>query len=115
MLYYDFETGNKVYKLRLNTRNVIQLEKALGCNPLGVFGNGEELPTVETMITVLHYSLQQYQHGITINDAYDIFDSYLESGKTVTDFVNVILEIYQVSGLIPKVESIITEENEKNA
>lgn len=111
MLYYDFEAGNKAYKLRINTRNVIQLEKALGCNPLGVFGNGEELPTVTTMVIVLHASLQQYQHNISMEDAYNIFDEYLADGNNVTDFVKVILEIYQVSGLIPKVEDIETEKN----
>ena len=46
MLYYDFEAGNKAYKLRLNTRNIVGLEKVLGCNPLGIFGNGETLPTI---------------------------------------------------------------------
>lgn len=112
MLFYDFEAGSKTYKLRINTRNVVQLEKALGCNPLGVFGNGEELPTVTTMVTVLHASLQQYQHNITMDEAFNIFDDYLADGNTMTDFVKVILEIYQVSGLIPKVEDI--EETEKN-
>lgn len=112
MLYVDFNAGNNAYKLRINTRNIIQLEKALGCNPLGVFGNGEEMPTVTTMVTVLHASLQQYHHSITLNDAYDIFDEYLADGNNVTDFVKVILEIYQVSGLIPKVEEVI--ETEKN-
>ena len=112
MLFYEFEAGNKSYKLRINTRNVVQLEKALGCNPLGVFGNGEELPTVTTMVTVLHASLQQYQHNITMEDAYNIFDAYLADGNNMTDFVKVILEIYQVSGLIPKVEDI--EGMEKN-
>ena len=51
MMYYEFEVGNKVYKLRLTTRNVVSLEKQLGCNPLGIFGNGETLPTVSQMVT----------------------------------------------------------------
>lgn len=111
MLYYDFNAGNKAYKLRINTRNVIQLEKALGCNPLGIFGDGEEMPTVEKMVAVLHASLQQYQHNMGINEAYEVFDDYLADGNNITDFVSVILSIYEVSGLIPKVESINTEKN----
>ena len=43
MVYVDFRAGNKDYKLRLNTRNTVALEKALGCNPLAIFGNGDEL------------------------------------------------------------------------
>ena len=107
MMYVDFSAGNKDYKLRLNTRNVVALEKTLGCNPLGIFGNGETLPTITVMAGVLHASLQHFHHGITLNDAYDIFDAYLDE-HSLTDFVKVIIDIYRVSGLIPE------ETNEKN-
>ena len=100
MLYVDFSAGNKDYKLRLNTRNLVQLEKQLGCNPLSIFGEGEELPTVTTMVQVLYASLVQYNHGISLNDAYDIFDDYLADGHAMTDFISVIIDIYKVSGLI---------------
>ena len=73
MNYVEFEAGNKAYKLRLNTRNIIALEKKLGGNPLSIFGNGDKLPTVEELVAVLWASLQQYNHGITVNDSYDIF------------------------------------------
>ena len=99
MMYFDFEAGNKQYKLRLNTRNTVALEKALGCNPLSIFGAGDTIPTITTMVTILWASLQQYHHGISLNDAYDIFDSYLEE-HSATDFIPVILEIYKVSGII---------------
>lgn len=102
MNYVDFTAGNKDYKLRLNTRNVISLEKQLGCNPLAIFGNGDTIPTVTVMVVILHSSLQQYNHGISLNDAYDIFDSWLEDGNSTVDFVNVILEIYKASGIVPK-------------
>lgn len=103
MMYVDFNAGGKDYKLRLSTRNTVQLEKQLGCNPLAIFGNGDTIPTVTVMVQVLYASLQQYNHGITLNDAYDIFDDYLADGNSATDFIQVLLEIYKVSGLI-KVE-----------
>lgn len=102
MNYVNFEVGNKTYKLRLNTRNVILLEKQLGCNPLAIFGNGDTIPTITTMVAILHASLQQYNHSITLNDAYDIFDEFLDEGKATTDFIPVILEVYRASGIIPK-------------
>jgi hypothetical protein len=77
----------------------VALEKALGCNPLSIFGSGDTIPTITTMVTILWSSLQQYHHGITLNDAYDIFDAYLEE-HSATDFIPVILEIYKVSGII---------------
>jgi hypothetical protein len=110
MNYIDFEAGNKTYKLRLNTRNIVNLEKQLGCNPLTIFGtNGDKIPTITTMVYILYSALLQYNHGITLNDAYDIFDEYLENHSTV-DFMPVILEIYKASGIVPKE----TDKEEKN-
>ncbi len=100
MLFYDFEAGNKTYKLRLSTRNIVALEKQLGCNPLGIFKDDDTLPTVSEMVAILFNSLQQFNHGITMNDAYDIFDAYLADGHSMTDFIPVILEVYKVSGII---------------
>lgn len=111
MMYYDFTVGNKTYKLRLNTRNTIALEKSLGCNPLAIFGSkGDTIPTVSAMVAILHASLQQYQHGITLNDTYDLFDEYVAEGNTSTDFIPVIIEIYKVSGIIKEEGT----EDEKN-
>ena len=102
MNYIDFEVGNKTYKLRLNTRNIVLLEKQLGCNPLHIFGGGDSVPTITVMVAILHAALQQYSHGITLNDAYDIFDEYLADGHSTVDFIPVILDIYKASVIIPK-------------
>lgn len=110
MLFYDFNADGKDYKLRLNTRGIVLLEKQLGCNPLGIFGTGETIPTVTTMVTILHASLQQYHHGIDMNEAYNIFDAWLDDNHAVTDFITVIIELYKVSGLI-KVETDPAEKN----
>ena len=109
MLYVDFTAGGNEYKLRLTTRATIALEKQLGCNPLAIFGDGETLPTVTTMVNILHASMQQYNHGITLDKAFDIFDEWLADGHTMTDFLAIIIEIYQASGLIDR------EAIEKNA
>lgn len=111
MNYINFEVGNEVYKLRLNTRNIVALEKSLGCNPLSIFGAGDTVPTVTVMVAVLHASLQQYHHGITMNDAYDIFDKFLDDGHSSVEFIPVIIDIYKGSGIIPK----NIEDAEKNA
>lgn len=108
MLYIDFQAGNKEYKLRLNTRAIVTLEKSLGCNPLSIFGAGDTIPTITTMVSILHASLQAFHHGISMEDAYDIFDTYLEE-HAVTDFIPVILDVYKSSGLIREQEQ--TEKN----
>lgn len=100
MMYLDFTAGDQNYKLRLTTRAVVTLEKQIGCNPLAIFGDGEDLPTITTMVSILHASLQAYEHGINMNDAFDIFDKWLEDGHAMTDFLSVLIELYRVSGLI---------------
>ena len=109
MMYVDFTAGNKDYKLRLSVRNTVALEKQLGGNPLTIFGDGTSLPTITEMVNILYCSLQQLNHGISLNDAYDIFDEYLADGHSATDFIPVILEIYKVSGLIKGEE--VSEKN----
>lgn len=115
MLYIDFEADKKVYKLRLTTREIVSLEKRLGCNPLMIFGSGDKVPSITDMVAILHASLQPYHHGITYEAALDIFDAYLQE-HVMTDFIPVIIEIYKASGIIAKDKQASPEEaeDEKN-
>ena len=100
-MYVDFEAGGNAYQLRLSTRNTVALEKMLGRNPvMAIFGNGEELPTVTSMVQVLHMALQEYHHGMSLDKTYDVFDSYLADGHTPMDFVSVIVEVFRAAGLM---------------
>lgn len=109
MMYVDFTAGNKEYKLRLSVRATVALEKQLGVNPLMIFGNGDTIPTITTMVNVLHAALQDLNHGITMDNAYSIFEAWLNDGNTITDFLPVIIDVYKVSGIIKQEET-----NEKN-
>lgn len=108
----DFIVGDKTYRLSLTTRGIVQLERRIGCNPIMLFTtNGEDsrIPTVTEMVTVLHSALTRFNHGITLDDAYDIFDEYIADGHDAMDLIPVIIELYQASGIMPK------EDDEKNA
>lgn len=111
MMYYDFNAGGKEYKLRLNTRGTVLLEKQLGCNPLSIFGTGDTIPTVTTMVNILHASLQQYHHGVDMNEAYNIFDAWLNDNHAVTDFIAIIIEVYKVSGIMKSDTDQVDEKN----
>ena len=113
MLYYEFEAGNNTYKLRLGIRNIVSLEKSLGCNPIMVFGSGDRVPTITEMVAILHNSLQTYEHGITLDKSYTIFEEWLDNGHQVTDFIPVIIGVYRASGIM-KPEEAPDEEDEKN-
>lgn len=104
MNYIEFTAGNETYKLRLTTRHVISLEKQLGCNPLMIFGAGDRVPSITQMVYILHYALQSYQHNINLDKTFDIWDAYLEDGHAVTDFIQVIVDIYKASGIMKNQE-----------
>ena len=111
MNYIEFETGKRVYKLRLNTRNTVLLEKLLGGNPLVVFTSylaKDEIPPLETMVNILYASLKAYNEDITIDNTYDVFDEWLDDGHIIAEFINIIVDIYRQAGLIQK------EKSEKN-
>lgn len=100
MLFKEFEVGGRTYKLAMNTRSVIELEKKMGCNPIAVFGDGDRVPTVTDMINILSAALQRFEHGLTQNDAISIFDTWLDEGHNIAEFIPIILDVYKVSGLI---------------
>ena len=109
MMYVDFTAGDKAYKLRLSIRATVALEKKLGVNPLMIFEDGSTIPTITTMVNILHAALQQYNHGISVEDAYNIFETWLNDGNSVVDFLPIIIDVYKVSGIIKQ-----EEEAEKN-
>lgn len=117
-MYFDFEAGNKAYKLRLTTKAVMNLESKIGCNPVAIFGldgNNPKIPTVTEMVHILHNSLTHFHHGITLNDAMEIFDAWLDDGHQSMEFCEVINGIFFASGIYKKATNDEAEEdNEKN-
>lgn len=113
MLYTTLTVKDYNYKCRLSAKACVDLEKKLGTNPLNIFvdmaGDTVKLPSLGTMLTILHCSLQQYEHGITMDKIYEIYDSYIAEGHTQMDLIPVLIDIYKVSGLIP--EEIEEEKN----
>ena len=103
-MYVEMEAAGKAYKLELTTRAIVQLEKDLGYNPLQMFMgiDNDELPKLSDMVKVLHRAIQRYTHGITLDDAYDIFDAYIADGHTVWDLIPVLINVFIEAGFLPK-------------
>lgn len=102
-MFYEFMG----YKLRLDAMRIAQLEDKLGGkSPLSIFAEAGErnIPPLKNLILVLHMALQPYNHGKKLEDAYELYDKYIEEGHTMVDFLQVIVELYTASGLIPKAE-----------
>lgn len=100
MLYTTLQIGNKEYKLRLPAKAAVDVERKLGKSILSIFGDGKmsDLPTTETLVTVLHGCLQTYEHGITLDQAYEIYDAYIENGGSYAGMIKELVEVMRVSG-----------------
>lgn len=114
MLYTIFTVNDRDYKARLNAKACVDLEKKLGQNPLNVFikmmGDGEtvNLPSLGDIISILWASLQAYQHNITMDKTYEIYDEFINEGHNMMDLIPIVIDIFKVSGLLPE------ETDEKN-
>lgn len=118
MLYSLITINGKDYRCRLSTRNAVELERKMGKNPLNIFmkmADGNVYPNLDDMMMIFHASLQKYHHGITLEEAYNIFDEYVDEGHTLIDFIPFILEIFQNSGFIPKETEEDSLPNEQKA
>lgn len=116
MMYTKLTVNNKELRLRLNARACVELEKKLGCSPVQLLidmANGDEIsmPKLETLITILHASLQAYEHGYDLNKTYELYDEYVDNGGSLMDLFPIIMEIFKVSGFFKEEQLNESEEN----
>lgn len=93
------------YKLRLDAVRLVELESKLGGkSPLSIFTEAGEgnMPALGKLLLVLHYSLIAFNHSKKMEDTYKIYDDFVAEGGDITGLVNVLIEVFKTSGLIPK-------------
>lgn len=106
-MYYNFTVGNDTYRLRLTTRDLVDLEAKLGMNAILIFGLSKDhprIPTTAELVTIVTQSFKSLNHGIKDEDVYDILDKWVDEGHLVTELTEVVVHIYEGSGLVPKGE-----------
>lgn len=101
MRHTTFTVGANEYKLRMTASGIVELEKRLGGrNPLSILMaiEGGELPSVSSVLLILHAALQKFHHGMTFEKVQDLYDEFAEEGKTYIDLMPVIMDVFKVSG-----------------
>ncbi|MEG0473325.1 MAG: DUF6096 family protein [Solibacillus sp.] len=101
MLYTEFKVGEQEFKLRATASAIIELEKKLGGrNPLQVLMTVEngEIPSVGSLLLILHASMQKYHHGMTWEKVLDLYDDYVDAGNAYTDLIPVMVDTFKSSG-----------------
>lgn len=114
-MYTELIIGGNSFKLRLDTRNSVNLEKALGYNPLNLIMAlaDNKMPKKMDVIIMLHAMLQKFHHGYNMDKVMDLFDDYIADGHNMFDLVPTLVEVLTEAGYIPK-EKDEEETDEKN-
>ena len=97
----------KELKLRLTSHQAATVEEKIGMNLLKIFmpEAGEEftLPPLKVMLLLVHGALQQYEHGYSLEDVYELYDEYVDNGGDQTSFMaEVLMPLFEVSGFTPR-------------
>jgi len=116
MLYKELQIGEEIFKLRLNTKASVSLERALGYNPITMLMDIDrgKMPKLADVLIILHSMLQTYHHGYDLTKVYDLFDKYVEEGKSMFDLIPLFVEVFEESGYITKNKEETSEEEVKN-
>ena len=104
--------GGNTFRLRLNTRNSIALEKALGYNPLNMLieAADNKMPKKTDVIIMLQHMLQAYHHGYNMDKTMDLFDEYIDEGHNMFEIIPVFVQVFTDAGYIPKNAEANSEE-----
>lgn len=112
MNYKSILVQGRELKLKIDTRNSIALEKRLGTNPLNVLMKAQngEIPSFEALLCIFHAALQKYQHGISMEKVFEIYDAYVDEGHDMTEFMEIIMGVLSVSGYMRMDDVKVKEE-----
>lgn len=113
--YTTWKIGEVEHKLRLTTRQAVAVEEKLGVNLLKVFMPRQDedfpLPPLKVMLVVIHGALQKFEHGVTLDDVYDMHDDYVDAGGDQTSLLmDVIIPLFENSGFMPKQKEATDEQ-----
>lgn len=103
MLYTNFKVGEKEYKLRLTAKNLVEVEKKLGENPINAIMrivNDDKIPEISCLLTILWGAMQAFTPNMTMDAVYGIYDEFVDDGNTLTELVPVLMNVFKVSGFI---------------
>lgn len=112
-MFTELIIGGESYKLRLTTKTSISLERALGYNPITILMDIEKnkMPKLNDMLIMLQAMLQTYHHGMNMEAVFDLFDKYVEDGKSMFDLIPVFVEVFEQSGYISSKTDEVPEES----
>lgn len=115
MNFYELELKDRVIKLRLTSGKALEIEKKTGIKLLDYIQDY----SMTTIITLLRYLMMYDKPNVSIEDASNVYDELIDSGRTIKEILyDVIYEGLVVSGFLTKGEldemkNLVKEAHEK--
>lgn len=106
-LYTIFTVGGNDYQLRLGAQQIVNTEKKLGgsiLTELMAMGDGNSMLELEKVLIILHGSIQKFNHGVTMEQVYDLYDIYVDEDGSFMDLVSVLIDVLSTSGFFNKAQ-----------
>jgi hypothetical protein len=123
---FTLTVGGNEYELKMMSKMKVEAEKKLGQSILKAILRLDE---TQVFVVILWAALQQYNHGTSLDDVYDIIDTMENEGCkytdpssmkeyvcepfTISDREKIVMAILKVSGFFTKAEIEALDEAEE--
>ena len=103
--YALWEVNGEEYKLKLTTSAITKIEEKYKTNLLNFIMDGG-IPPVRVMLDITHAAMQKFNHGIKAKDVNELYDTYIDEGGSMTDFMmDVFIPIFNASGFFTEAQA----------
>ena len=99
-MFAIWEVSGEVYRLKLNTPEIVELESRYKTNLMNIMGTGQGgMPALSVMLDVAHAAMKKMHHGISKKNVQELFSKYIDEGGSQLEFyTSVYMDIFAVSG-----------------
>ena len=73
------------------------------------------LDEIQIQAEIIHAALKAYNSGIGFNEALDLIDRFIAEGNCIEDLMDIIKEIYIVSGFMKRAPASSEADPEENS
>lgn len=98
MKHHVLNIVGKELKCRLDAQNVTALEKKLGNKNIMEVLMGTQVPSLDTILSTLHASLQKLEHGYTMQKVYELYDEFVDKDGQYMELIPELIKVLEVSG-----------------
>nr|DAQ47106.1 MAG TPA: tail assembly chaperone [Caudoviricetes sp.] len=99
--FYTMTVNGEEYKMRLTASAIMQIEKKLG-KPLFKALETIQDNMVETITTIIWGAMQPLNAGFTMEKATELFDDYIDDGRSLEELMLEINGLFEASGFFKK-------------